>query len=270
MAASHLAAPTLYRVELRMRRPLVAGNWKLHGNRSANATLLGALRDGRSTAPAADIMVCPPFVYLAESQQMLDGSGILLGAQNVSCESSGAFTGEVSAGMLRDVGCTHVIVGHSERRSLYGETDDVVARKFTAARAAGLCPILCVGETLQERESGVTRDVVARQLAAVLERVPAGELAAAVVAYEPVWAIGTGRTATPAQAQEVHAFIRAIVAAQDVRISTQLRILYGGSVKGSNAAALFSEPDIDGGLVGGASLDAVDFLKICHAASGLV
>lgn len=253
-----------------MRRPLVAGNWKLHGDRAANASLLGALRAGRPSAPAADVMICPPYVYLAETGQSLAGSGMLLGAQNVSSESSGAFTGEVSAGMLRDVGCSHVIVGHSERRTLFGETDAVVAHKFVAVRAAGLCPILCVGETLQERESGQTRSVVARQLGAVLERVGASDLGAGIIAYEPVWAIGTGRTATPAQAQEVHAFIRSIVAAQDAKMSAQLRILYGGSVKGANAAALFSQPDIDGGLVGGASLDAVDFLSICRAASGLV
>jgi triosephosphate isomerase len=213
-------------------------------------------------------MVCPPFVYLAEIKDSLQGSGILLGAQDVCAETSGAFTGEVSAAMLRDVGCTHVIVGHSERRAFYGETDGIVTGKFKAARAAGLEPILCVGETLQERQAGATDDVVRRQLTAVLDEVPIEEFTAAVVAYEPVWAIGTGHTASPDQAQTVHALIRAIVAARNARIATQVRILYGGSVKGSNAAALFAQPDIDGGLVGGASLDAADFLLVCRAATG--
>lgn len=251
-----------------MRRPLVAGNWKLNGDRAANSLLLTAICAGLPDARSADVMVCPPFVYLAEIREMLGDGGIQLGAQDVCAESSGAFTGEVSAGMLRDVGCSHVLVGHSERRSLFGESDDLVARKYQAACAGGLSPILCVGETRKEREAGVTKEVVARQLAAVIDRVTAAELASGIVAYEPVWAIGTGLTATPAQAQEVHALIRAIVAARDARIAAELRILYGGSVKGSNAAALFSEPDIDGGLVGGASLDAADFLTICRAASG--
>lgn len=253
-----------------MRRLLVAGNWKLNGSRSANASLLGALRDRLPAGRTCEVMVCPPFVYLGEIAQALKGSGILLGAQDVSAEPQGAFTGEVSGPMLRDVGCSHAIVGHSERRALFGETDDVVSRKFRAARAAGLQPILCVGETLDEREAGITADVVGRQLRAVLDTVEVEEIAATVVAYEPVWAIGTGRTATPEQAQEVHALIRSIVAARDARIATQLRILYGGSVKGANAHALFSMPDVDGGLVGGASLDAADFTAICVAASGSV
>jgi triosephosphate isomerase len=251
-----------------MRRPLVAGNWKLNGSRAANASLLTAVRAGLPPGRACDVMVCPPFVYLSEVIAALAGSGILVGAQNSAAEAAGAFTGEVSAAMLGDVGCSHVIVGHSERRALYGETDSVVARKFLAVRAAGLRPILCVGETLQERQAGVTQQVVSRQLAAVLDQVAIKEFATAVIAYEPVWAIGTGHTATPEQAQAVHAEIRAIVAARDARIACELRILYGGSVKGSNAAALFAMPDIDGGLVGGASLDAADFLLICNAASG--
>jgi triosephosphate isomerase len=253
-----------------MRRPLVAGNWKLNGSRAANAALLSALRAGLPAGQGRDVMVCPPFVYLSEVASALAGSGILLGAQDAAAESAGAFTGEVSAAMLRDVGCSHAIVGHSERRALYGETDAVVARKFESVRAAGLQPILCVGETLQERQAGVTQQVVARQLGAVLDQVPVQEFGACVIAYEPVWAIGTGHTATPEQAQSVHAQIRAIVAARDARIAGELRIIYGGSVKGSNARALFNMPDIDGGLVGGASLDAKDFLMICASAAGTI
>ncbi len=251
-----------------MRRPLVAGNWKLHGSRTANAELLNSIRRGLGTGLPCDIAVCPPFVYLEEICRTLSGSGIFVGAQNVSAESTGAFTGEVSAAMLRDVGCTHVIVGHSERRALYAEDDALVARKFHAALSADLQPILCVGETLEERRAGITSSVVARQLGAVLDQISVGRLARGMIAYEPVWAIGTGQTATPEQAQEVHAAIRAIVAMRDARIASELRILYGGSVKGSNASALFAMPDIDGGLVGGASLDAADFVRICSAAAG--
>jgi triosephosphate isomerase len=251
-----------------MRRPLVAGNWKLNGGRAANAELIRALCAGLPQRSACDVMVCPPFVYLAEVVTAAAGR-LLVGAQSVSAEASGAFTGEVSAAMLRDVGCTHAIVGHSERRALYGESDALVARKFRAVRDAGLQPILCVGETLEERLAGVTTQVVSRQLCAVLDAGGADAFAAGIVAYEPVWAIGTGRTATPEQAQEVHAAIRSIVAARDARIAAELRILYGGSVKGSNARALFSMPDIDGGLVGGASLDAADFVLICGAAAGI-
>ena len=213
-------------------------------------------------------MACPPYVYLAEAAAQLQGSAVLLGAQDVSAESGGAFTGEVAGAMLREVGCTHVIVGHSERRSLFGESDAVVAAKFIAARAAGLVPILCVGETLAERESGATETVVRRQLAAVLDSAGVTALDGAIVAYEPVWAIGTGKTATPDQAQAVHADIRAQLTAADDRIGAATRILYGGSVKGANAADLFAMQDIDGGLIGGASLDAQDFLAICRAAAG--
>lgn len=255
---------------IKMRRPLVAGNWKLNGSRVANNALLSALRAGLPTVRSADVIVCPPFVYLWEVAGLIDGSGICLGAQDVAAEHAGAFTGEISAEMLRDVGCSYVIVGHSERRALYGESDLVVARKVAAALKCGLQPILCVGETLQERQAGITSEVVARQLSAVLERVPIRELARSIVAYEPVWAIGTGQTASPHQAQEVHALIRALVNERDARIAADLRILYGGSVKGSNAAELFAQPDIDGGLVGGASLDPADFLRICDAASGTV
>jgi len=211
-------------------------------------------------------VVCPPFVYLQETARLLKDSDVALGAQSLCAEPIGAFTGEVSGTMLRDVGCGYVLVGHSERRQLYGENDALVARKFVAAQAAGLVPVLCVGETLEERERGLTTEVVARQLDAVLAVTGVGALRSAVIAYEPVWAIGTGRTATPEQAQEVHAMIRARVAAADARIGGEVRILYGGSVKASNARELFAMADIDGGLVGGASLKADEFAQICAAA----
>ncbi len=251
-----------------MRRPLVAGNWKLHGSRASNASLLGAIRAGLQSSWHLDVMVCPPFVYLAETAAALQGSPVILGAQDASAEAQGAFTGEVSASMLRDVGCSHVLVGHSERRTLFGESDELVARKFRTAVAAGLSPVLCVGETLQQRQAGATEAVIRQQLDAVLAAVSDEDLARGIIAYEPVWAIGTGHTASPEQAQEVHAVIRRTVLARSARIAGELRILYGGSVKGANAQALFAMPDIDGGLVGGASLDAADFLKICSAAAG--
>jgi len=249
-----------------MRKPLVAGNWKMHGTRSENASLLTQLLDRLPEAPAADLMVCPPFVYLQEISRLLKDSDVGLGAQSLCAEPVGAFTGEVSGAMLRDVGCNYVLVGHSERRQFYGENDALVARKFVAAQAAGLVPVLCVGETLDEREGGRTTEVVTRQLDAVLGVSGAGALHSAVIAYEPVWAIGTGRTATPEQAQEVHAMIQARVALADARIAGEVRILYGGSVKASNARELFAMPDIDGGLVGGASLKADEFAQICAAA----
>lgn len=238
----------------------------MHGTRSENASLLDQLMDRLPEALAADVVVCPPFVYLQETARLLKDNGVGLGGQSLCAEPVGAFTGEVSGAMLRDVGCSFVIVGHSERRQLYGENDALVARKFVAAQAAGLLPILCVGETLEERERGSTTEVVARQLDAVLAVTGVAALRSAVVAYEPVWAIGTGRTATPEQAQEVHAMIRARIAAADARIADEVRILYGGSVKASNARDLFAMPDIDGGLVGGASLKAEEFAQICAAA----
>jgi triosephosphate isomerase len=249
-----------------MRRPLVAGNWKMHGSRAENAALTEALLEATDTL-GCDVVVCPPFVYLWEIGRQLKDSSLSLGAQDVCAEAAGAFTGEVSASMLRDVGCRHVIVGHSERRALYGDTDSLVARKFVAAQAAGLVPILCVGETLEERERGVTGEVVARQLDAVLALAGAAAFARAVIAYEPVWAIGTGKTATPEQAQDVHAFIRERIAARDATIGAAVRLLYGGSVKAANAAELFGKPDVDGGLVGGASLKADEFVRICAAAA---
>ncbi|MEW5892719.1 MAG: triose-phosphate isomerase [Pseudomonadota bacterium] len=248
-----------------MRRKLVAGNWKMHGSLAENEALLTGLLAGVATVKV-DVAVCVPFPYLAQVQARLSGSPIAWGAQNLSQHGKGAFTGEVSAAMLRDFGCKYVIVGHSERRSLYGETDQVVAEKFEAAQAAGLVPILCVGETLSEREAGITETVVARQLDAVIAKSGVGALADAVVAYEPVWAIGTGKTATPQQAQQVHAFIRSKIAALDPAVAQGLRIQYGGSMKANNAAELLAQPDIDGGLIGGASLVADEFLAICRAA----
>ena len=234
-----------------MRQRLVAGNWKMNGSRPSIRALLDAL-----VAADVDGAVCVPFPYLGQVAERLRGTRVAWGAQTLSEHAAGAYTGEVSAGMLAEFDCRFVLVGHSERRQLFGETDAQVAAKFAAARAGGITPILCVGETLAERDAGRTQEVVARQLDAVLAR---GGLGDAVVAYEPVWAIGTGRTATPAQAQEVHAFLRA-------RVGAQTRLLYGGSVKRDNAVALFAMPDVDGGLIGGASLVAADFIAICRAA----
>jgi triosephosphate isomerase len=249
-----------------MRRPLIAGNWKMHGSRAENGELIEAMLLGLPDQTPFDIAVCPPFVYLWEVGRLLKASSIALGAQSVCAEQVGAFTGEASAAMLKDVGCKYVIVGHSERRAIYKEDDALVARKFLAAQSQGLIPILCVGETLEERERGQTMQVVSRQLTAVLDLAGVAALRAAVIAYEPVWAIGTGKNATPQQAQEVHAHIRTAVAARDAKIAADVRILYGGSVKAANARELFAMPDVDGGLVGGASLKADEFLKICAAA----
>ncbi|HVP32612.1 MAG TPA: triose-phosphate isomerase [Steroidobacteraceae bacterium] len=248
------------------RRPIVAGNWKMHGSRAENSRLVEELLAAAPAAAAADCVVCPPLVYLQEVGRLLRDSLFILGAQDVCADGHGAFTGEVSAAMLKDVGCEYVIVGHSERRLLYRESDQLVARKFSAAHARGLVPILCVGEQLADREAGRTREIVARQLDVVLELCGAGTLERAVIAYEPVWAIGTGRNATPEQAQEVHAFIRGRIAARDAKIAAGTRILYGGSVKAGNAADLFNMPDVDGGLIGGASLKADEFLTILAAA----
>ncbi len=248
------------------RKPLVAGNWKMHGNRADAARLVGELIARGVGKGAAEMLVCPPFVYLVEVGRQLEGSRIGLGAQDVCAEEPGAHTGEVSASMLADVGCRYVIVGHSERRASYGEDDGLVARKFVAAQRRALAPILCVGETLAERERGATRSVVLRQLDAVIAAAGAPAFARAVVAYEPVWAIGTGRTAKPAEAQEVHALIRGRMAEKDATIAASLRVLYGGSVKAANAAELFAMPDVDGGLIGGASLKADEFAGICAAA----
>jgi triosephosphate isomerase len=244
-----------------MRGKLVVGNWKMNGGLAANAELLRALAAGWQGAPGHALAVCPPYPYLAQAQAALAGTAIAWGAQDVSEHAAGAYTGEVAAGMLAELGCRYVLVGHSERRQFYGDTDAVVAAKTVAALAAGLTPIVCVGETLAEREAGATDAVVLRQLDAVLAAVgPA--VAKLVVAYEPVWAIGTGRTATPEQAQAVHALLRARLAGAG---AGDVPLLYGGSVKADNAAALFAKQDIDGGLIGGASLKAGEFLAIARA-----
>lgn len=240
----------------------------MHGGLAANLGLLHAVRGGMSSAAGGcQVAVCVPYPYLAQARSVLDGSAVAWGAQDVSEHEQGAWTGEVSGGMLADFGCRYALVGHSERRSFFGDTDAVVAAKFAAALKAGLTPVLCIGETLAERESGITGDVVIRQLDAVLRTTGVAAFRRAVVAYEPVWAIGTGRTASPAQAQEVHALIRAHISASDAAVAAALQILYGGSVKAGNAAELFGQPDIDGGLIGGASLVAADFLAICAAAA---
>src|ERR1700726_1982187 len=250
-----------------MRRPMVAGNWKMHGSRAANQALLAELEMSINPEWPIDIAVFPPYVYLSDAVRTLEGSRIAVGAQDVCAEPGGAFTGQVSAAMLKDVGCSYAIVGHSERRRWYHEDDALVARKFAAALDSGLTPVLCLGETLEEREAQQTESVIARQLDAVIAMHGVGGLARAILAYEPVWAIGTGRTASPEQAQEVHAFLRNRIHAQDAKMARHLRILYGGSVKAGNAAELFAMPDVDGGLVGGASLSADEFQQICAAAA---
>lgn len=250
-----------------MRKKLVAGNWKMNGASGRNAELVTSLLASGLADLACDVALCPPFPYLGQVALLLQGSRIGLGAQTLSEHPVGAFTGEVSGAMLGDLGCRYVLVGHSERRMLFAESDLVVANKFSAAQAAGLLPILCVGETLAQREAGDAFGVVARQLATVVELVGVGAFASAVVAYEPVWAIGTGKTASPQQAQEVHAAIRAQFSALDSGIAEGLQILYGGSVKAENAKELFGQVDIDGGLIGGAALVAKDFLAICRAAN---
>lgn len=249
------------------RIPLVAGNWKMHGTVSHVDGFVDALN--ASVLPDdVETLVCPPYPYLSQMAQRTAQQRLQVGGQNI-CDKDGpgAYTGEVSGSMLADCGCSHVIVGHSERRALYGEDDEIVAVKFDAGRDAGLVTVLCVGETLSEREAGQTEDVLRRQLGTVLAECGIASFANAVVAYEPVWAIGTGRTATPDQAQEAHAFIRGQIAAEDATIAQNIRIIYGGSVKPDNAAELFAREDVDGGLVGGASLEAESFLALCRAAS---
>ncbi|CTP82946.1 triose-phosphate isomerase [Xanthomonas graminis] len=249
-----------------MRRKIVAGNWKLHGNRQFATALVQELAAGLP-AEGVEVVILPPLAYLGDLIEDFEGHALRFGAQDVSSNEQGAYTGEVSATMLVDVGAEYGLVGHSERRQYHAESSELVARKFAAALHAGLIPILCVGETLEQREAGQTESVIAAQLAPVLALAGAPGFAKAVVAYEPVWAIGTGRTASPAQAQAVHAFIRGEVAAHDARIADSLPLLYGGSVKPDNAAELFAQPDVDGGLVGGASLVAEDFLAIARAAA---
>ncbi len=239
----------------------------MNGSSAANAELVSGIVAGIPEGGGFSLLVCPPFPYVAAIVEATAGSAVSVGAQNVSEHEKGAFTGEVAPGMLKDIGCEYVIVGHSERRALYGESSGQVAAKFVAAQAAGLTPILCVGETLEERQAGTTEAVVDEQLDAVLDAAGVEAFGAAVIAYEPVWAIGTGMTATPEQAQDVHRHIRARLEARDEGIAEGVRILYGGSMKGENAPGLLGQPDIDGGLIGGASLKAADFLAIAAAAA---
>lgn len=250
-----------------MRRKIVAGNWKLHGSRDFATGLVAELVDGLPIS-GVEMVVLPPLPYLGDLIEDFDRHAIAFGAQDVSSNEKGAYTGEVSAAMLVDVGARYGLVGHSERRQYHAESSELVAAKFRAAKNAGLIPILCVGETLEQHEAGQAEAVIAAQLEPVLDLVGVEAFNGAVVAYEPVWAIGTGRTASPAQAQAVHAFIRGVVKARDARIADSLPLLYGGSVKPDNAAELFAQADVDGGLVGGASLVAGDFLAIARAAAG--
>ena len=249
-----------------MRTPLVAGNWKMHGNRASNRALLDAVLAGIKPLSRVECAVCVPYPYLGEAAAQLKGTALALGAQNLSEHAQGAYTGEVSAPMLKEFDCRYALVGHSERRQLYGETDAAVAAKFTAAAGQGITPVLCLGETLAEREAGRTEEVVGRQLDAVLQSNEKKIFGQAIVAYEPVWAIGTGRTATPQMASEAHASLRALLVEKFGEAGREPRILYGGSVKKENAAALFALPDVDGGLIGGASLVAADFVAIVQAA----
>ncbi len=250
-----------------MRQPLVAGNWKLNGTLASIKNLVESLKAGVAAVENVEVAVCPPFVYIPEVNSLLADSKITIGSQNMSRHSAGAYTGEVSGVMLNEFGVKYALIGHSERRASYGETDEKAARKFVAVKEHGLVPILCVGETLVEHERGNTFGVVKRQIDAVLDFFGVEAFDGAVIAYEPVWAIGTGKTATPEQAQSVHEYIRGRIARCDEEIASRIQILYGGSVKAANAQALFSQPDIDGGLVGGASLDADEFIAICVAAN---
>ncbi len=250
------------------RTPLVAGNWKMHGSLMRNAQLVRDVVAGAASLHDVELLVCPPHVYLHSVAQLIAGNALQLGAQNLAeYEREGMFTGEILGTMLADVGCRYVIVGHSERRSLFGETSQMVAQKTRAATAAGLRPIVCVGETLAERNEGATEKVLKTQLGTVLDTVELSQLRDMVVAYEPVWAIGTGQTASPQQAQDAHALLRGQIAARDAKLADSVRILYGGSVKADNAATLFAGEDVDGGLIGGASLRAADFLAIATAAA---
>ena len=248
-----------------MRRRIVAGNWKLHGSRAFATALVGEI--AAMPVPGVELVILPPLPYIGDLIEDFEGTPLAFGAQDVSSNEQGAYTGEVSASMLVDVGARYGLVGHSERRQYHAESSELVALKFQAAIHAGLCPILCLGEGLEQREAGETEAVIAAQLRPVLDLVGVAAFARAVVAYEPVWAIGTGRTASPEQAQAVHAFIRGEVAARDATIAGSLPILYGGSVKPGNAASLFGQADVDGGLIGGASLVAADFLAIATAAA---
>ncbi|MBU0498795.1 MAG: triose-phosphate isomerase [Gammaproteobacteria bacterium] len=248
-----------------MRKPLVAGNWKMNGSVGSVEALLEGIKAGMGEIGNTSVAVCAPAIFIPQTQARLQGSGVAWGGQDLSIHAAGAYTGEIAAAMLLDFGCKYVIVGHSERRTYHAESDALVADKVEMARKAGLTPIFCIGETLEEREQGITEQVVARQISAVITKYGVEALGDSVIAYEPVWAIGTGKTATPEQAQDVHAFIRSLVAKESPEIADRILILYGGSMKPDNAAELMSKPDIDGGLIGGASLKASDFLAICKA-----
>ena len=250
-----------------MRRSLIAGNWKLHGSLEMVADLLSGINNQLPAVTAAELAICPPFIYLSHARQLLSGLDISLGAQDCSDQDSGAYTGEVAAAMIKEFGCKYVIVGHSERRHLYHESDKIVAAKFARVKENNLTPILCVGETLQEREDGHTEAVIARQIDAILEHLNIEAFKDAVIAYEPVWAIGTGHTATPDMAQEIHEFIREKLNVLHKNIAANIRILYGGSMKPDNAKQLLQQDDIDGGLIGGAALKAEDFIAIAVAAN---
>jgi len=250
-----------------VRKPLIAGNWKMNGSLSQTQTLIEGIKQGAAQYADIDILVCPTFVHLSVTHDLLQSSAVMLGAQNLYMGDKGAFTGEVSGLMLKELGCEYVLIGHSERRCIFREELPLVADKFKAALAAGLKPILCVGETQEQRAAGQTQEVIRSQLQSVIDAAGLESFQQAVVAYEPVWAIGTGLTATPEQAQEVHAFIRQMFAQKNVDLANTTRILYGGSMKPENAASLLAMTDIDGGLIGGASLDAKSFLAICAAAS---
>ena len=251
-----------------MRRPLVAGNWKMNGDTESTITLVNGIVEGRGDVTSAEVLICPPYILIPRAADLLQGrDDILLGAQDLDINANGAYTGQISASMLVDAGCKYVLVGHSERRAIYGESDQDVATKFKVAQDAGLIPVLCVGETLDERESGTTEAVVARQIQAVMDVVGIDNFDKSVIAYEPVWAIGTGKTATPEQAQEVHRFIRNMMSELNADLAANLRVLYGGSMNAGNAKDLISMADIDGGLIGGASLQADSFLAICKAAN---
>lgn len=250
-----------------MRQPLVAGNWKMNGSPESVAELLVGIKAGIAEVKTAAVAVCAPAIFIPAVRDALTGTMVAWGGQDLSVHDAGAYTGEISGGMLSAYGCRYVIIGHSERRTYHGENDALVAEKFEAALKAGLTPIFCIGETLSEREQNITEAVIARQLDAVIDRCGVEALAQGVIAYEPVWAIGTGMTASPEQAQDIHAFIRARIAAQSQAVADKVQILYGGSMNPANAAELLAQPDIDGGLIGGASLKAVDFQAICTAAN---
>ena len=250
-----------------MRQVLVAGNWKMNGSRESIRTLLDGVKAGMGDVKNAEVAVCAPAIYIPLVEELLGGSAVSWGGEDLSVHESGAYTGEIAASMLNDFHCKYVIIGHSERRTYHNESDELVAEKYEAAMNAGLVPIFCIGETLDEREQGVTNDVVARQVDAVINKLGVAAIAKGVIAYEPVWAIGTGKTATPEQAQEVHAFIRGRIAESDAAIADAVQILYGGSMNAGNASELLAQADIDGGLIGGASLKPDDFLAIAKAAN---